>query len=180
MKPSKCGRLRGQPRFSPSASPPVRTRSGPSEGGNHLRRNGNRLGFWVLWGGLVVFSRQGPPERSCRRIELCQGRAQRAETLGGGELVFLDGAPDGGRHRGVLGVGEIDRRHGPTPLTPNGVSSRNQAFAALFRLALLAFAQPATSRRFALAHEFSRYESRSNSRGGVVERKAAGSASLDP
>ena len=26
-------------------------------------------------------------------------------------MVFLDGAPDQRRYRGVLGVGEIDRRH---------------------------------------------------------------------
>jgi hypothetical protein len=38
-------------------------------------------------------------------------RAERVEAWGAGEVVFVDGAPDGGRHCGELVVGEINCWH---------------------------------------------------------------------
>jgi len=67
---------------------------------------GGLLGFGALgYGGEGAFGRQWP-------LELCQRRAQRVEARGARKSIFFDGAADGGRHRGVFGVGKINRRHG--------------------------------------------------------------------
>jgi hypothetical protein len=37
-------------------------------------------------------------------------------------VVFLDGAPDERRQRGVLSVGEVNRRHGPADVVQSAVA----------------------------------------------------------
>ena len=50
--------------------------------------------------------------RRRRGVELCQRGAERVQTWGAGEPVFVDEAPDRRRHRGQLVVGEVNCRHG--------------------------------------------------------------------